>query len=502
MNTPYLRMLHINKRFPGVKALDDVSIEVEKGEVMGLLGENGAGKSTLMKILSGVLHMDSGTIEVAGENVEINTPQAARVAGISIIHQELNVIGNLSIAENMFLGVEKRKGLFIDSEEMEKQSALLLERIGLDLHPNTLVQDLSIAQQQMVEVAKALSFNAKLIVMDEPTSSLSDTEVKILLGIITSLSKQGVSIIFISHRLNEVFAVAQSVCVMRDGKMIEKLYGDAITEKEIVTRMVGRELGFLIVKEEANIGDVVLEVSNLSTKMFLEDISFSVRKGEILGFGGLVGSGRTEVMRAIFGIDEKKSGSIRIDNEVVDIRSPKQALQHGIGFVPEDRKTTGLILGMCVRENMTISYLQRLCKGLFVDDKRERDEVDTFIDRFSIKTPHQNQIIKNLSGGNQQKVVIAKWLMTKPRILIMDEPTRGIDVGAKKEVHRLISELAQQGLAIILISSDMQEVLGMSDRIIVMNEGRISGELSKEEACQERIMSLAIAHRREAACEK
>lgn len=501
MNNDFLKMLHIDKSFPGVKALDDVSITVKRGEVMGLIGENGAGKSTLMKILNGVLAKDSGQIEVFGEKIDIKSPHDAQKVGISIIHQELNVIDNLSIAENIFLGVEIRKGIFTDKQKMYDSTVKLLEKIGLCLSPNTLVKNLSIAQQQMVEVAKALSFNARLIVMDEPTSSLSDKEVDTLLDIIRSLRAEGVSTIFISHRLNEVFAIADSVTVMRDGRMIEKLFGNDINEEKIVNLMVGRKIGSLIVKEETEIGEAVLKVSNLSARKMIRDVSFSVRKGEILGFSGLMGSGRTEVMNALFGIDKKISGEIRIHNKLVEIRTPQQAVNHGIGFVPEDRKIAGLILGMTVKENITITCLKQLRNLLFVNSRKEQKEVDSFIKKLRIKTPHRDQKAKNLSGGNQQKVVIAKWLINKPRILIMDEPTRGIDVGAKKEVHYLITELARQGIAIILISSELPEVIGMSDRIIVMNEGRVSGELTKEEATQKRIMSLAIANKQEVVCE-
>lgn len=495
MDTPFLEMRDITKRFPGVIALDSVSITVNQGEIMGLVGENGAGKSTLVKILTGVLEKDQGQIKVNGNQVAINNPQDARKNYISIIHQELNVISNLTIAENIFLGVEKRKKkVFVNTEEMDQATSLLLQRIGLDQKPDTLVSTLSIAQQQMVEVAKALSFDARLIVMDEPTSSLSQTEVKILLDIIRTLKKNGVSIIFISHRLDEVFEIADSVTVMRDGKMIAKLTGNDINETNIVSLMVGRTLGNLMVKEDVSIGDVVLKVSNLSDTNLVKNVSFFLRKGEILGFSGLVGSGRTEVMNALFGVSARTSGEIWVDGKLVYIRSPQQAVDNGIGYVTEDRKSSGLILGMSIKENVTIAHLKYLRKVLFIDKALEYQEVASCVDQLKIKTPSCEQKVKNLSGGNQQKVVIAKWLMTKPKILIMDEPTRGIDVGAKKEVHHLMTELTKLGIAIILISSEMPEVIDMSNRIVVMHEGRISGELSKEEATQESIMSMAIAN--------
>ncbi|HHT64792.1 MAG: sugar ABC transporter ATP-binding protein [Caldicoprobacterales bacterium] len=485
-------MKGITKRFPGVLALDNIDFSVELGKVIALVGENGAGKSTLMKILSGILTKDQGEILIEGKQVEIDGPLTARNLGISIIYQELMDITNMNIAENIFIGREKRKGLFADKKEMHEQAKELLTRVALDIDPQTKVAKLSTAQRQMIEVAKALSVDAKVIIMDEPTSSLTETETEVLFQIIDRLKKENVAIVFISHRMNEITRISDEVAVMRDGQMVGRLNKDEIDEQRIISMMVGREINDIFAKEEAEISDIALEVKNLNTD-FLKDISFHVRKGEVLGFAGLVGAGRSEVMRAVFGIDKKESGEIFIHGKKVEIRNTVDALNHGIGFVPENRKEQGLVLGMSVRSNASLAALNKISKLNFIDKKKEVELADKYIKDFQIRTPSREQLVQNLSGGNQQKVVISKWMATKPDILILDEPTRGVDVGAKKEIHLLMSQLAKQGVAVIMISSELPEVIGMSDRIVVMHEGRIKGEITRDNASQESIMRTALS---------
>ncbi|MGI6141262.1 MAG: sugar ABC transporter ATP-binding protein [Caldicoprobacterales bacterium] len=492
VRSPFLEMKGITKRFPGVLALDKVDFSVELGKVISLVGENGAGKSTLMKILSGVLEKDQGEIFIEGKKVNIDGPLTARNLGISIIYQELMDLPNMNIAENIFVGREIKKGIFADKKRMHLQAKELISRVALDVDTNTKVAKLSVAQRQMLEVAKALSLDAKVIIMDEPTSSLTNTETEVLFEIINKLKQDNVAIVFISHRMNEITRISDEVAVMRDGQMVGLLSKEEIEEQRIISMMVGREINDIFAKEEANISDIALEVKNLNTD-FLKDISFNVRKGEILGFAGLVGAGRSEVMRAVFGIDNKDSGEIYIHGKKVDIRSTVDALKHRIGFVPENRKEQALILGMSVRGNISLAELENISKYNFIDKKKEIELAEKYIEDLQIRTPSREQKVQNLSGGNQQKVVISKWMAIKPDILILDEPTRGIDVGAKKEIHMLMSQLAKQGVAVIMISSELPEVLGMSDRIVVMHEGRIKGELSRENASQESIMKLAIS---------
>ncbi len=493
-DTPLLQMKGVSKSFPGVRALDKVDLTVYQGEVLALVGENGAGKSTLMKILSGIHRMDEGEILFEGNPVEIRNPLDSQKTGISIIYQELNLLNNLNIAENIFIGREPcMKSGLVDKRRAHKDTRALLDEVKLDIDTQTTVEKLSTAQKQMVEVAKALSFNARLIIMDEPTSSLTETETQTLFSIVRKLKARGVAIVFITHRMVEIFQIADRVSVMRDGMMITTLDAKKISESDIISAMVGREIGDLYVKEEAPVGDVAMEVTNLSTKSFLKDISFYVRSGEILGFAGLVGAGRSEVMRAVFGIDPRQSGSISIKGRKVSIRKTRDALKHGIGFVPEDRKEQALILNMTIKRNMSLAALDRVSRGWFIDKLKESGLVSKFIDLLRIKTPSAEQRVINLSGGNQQKVVIAKWMANEPTILILDEPTRGIDVGAKKEIHKLMSDLARQGVAIILVSSELPEVIGMSDRIMVMHEGRIKGELARRNVTQEAIMQMAVS---------
>lgn len=490
---PFLEMRGITKQFPGVLALNKVDLCIYPGRVLALVGENGAGKSTLMKVLSGVHRRDAGEILLDGKSVEITSPLASRQMGISIIYQELSVLNNMDIAENIFVGRERKKGGFVDKRAQHAEARALLDRVGLNIDTHTKTGTLSTAQKQMVEVAKALSFNAKLIIMDEPTSSLTDKETAMLMDIIRKLRDEGVAIVFISHRMNEIFEISDEIAVLRDGEMVKHMITAEVDEAQVIAAMVGRDVQNLFVKEDAKIGDVVLEVKNLSTKNFLKDISFKVHAGEIVGFAGLVGAGRSEVMRAVFGIDPRESGEIQIDGKPVKIESTVDALRAGLGFVPEDRKEQGLILKMSVRHNTSIAALSTVAKGWFIDRRAETALTDEYVAKLKVKTPSNEQKVMNLSGGNQQKVVIAKWLANHPSVLILDEPTRGIDVGAKKEIHALMSEMARQGVAIIMISSELPEVLGMSDRIYVMHEGRLKGEIARADANQEVIMQMAIS---------
>ena len=491
---PLLKMAHIHKRFPGVHALDDVHFEVWPGEIHALVGENGAGKSTLMKLLSGAYQRDEGTIFWQDQPVEIETPRKSQELGISTIYQELMLTPDLTVAENIFLGREPARSFGrVDQKAMQQESARLLAMLDLALDPRTPVKQLSIAQQQMIEVAKALSQKAKLIIMDEPTSSLTDHETDLLFKVSRNLKQQGVSIIFVSHRLEEIFALCDRITVLRDGKYVATAAVADVTKESLIQWMVGRQLGNIFVKAEANIGATILEVQHLATANLLHDISFTLARGEILGFAGLVGAGRTEVMRAIFGADFRTDGKIFIKGQEVNIRTPEEAIHYKIGFVTEDRKSQGLFLNLTVRENITSASMAKVChNGVVIDSANEQQLATQFIETMNIKTPSPEQKVMNLSGGNQQKVVISKWLITDPEILIVDEPTRGIDVGSKKEIHALLSQLAQQGMGIMMISSELPEIIGMSDRVVVMHEGRIAGIIADHaQMTQEHIMALA-----------
>ncbi len=490
---PALEMRHISKQYPGVRALDDVSLTVGVGEVHALLGENGAGKSTLMKILAGAQSRDGGEILIGGKAVSIDGPQKAMDLGISIIYQEFNLVPYLSAGENIFLGREPRAALpgIVDFKTLYREAQKVIDRLGVRMDARTPVNRLSIAQQQMVEIAKATSRKARIIVMDEPSATLTDHELNALFGLIRQLKGEGVSIVYISHRLEEVFEVCDRATIMRDGRAIATKDVADLTRDEIIRLMVGRELKEAIPKVVAPIGAPALTVRGLNRKGVLHDISFEVRQGEVLGLAGLVGAGRTETARAIFGADPIDSGVIEVFGKPVKIRSPQEAIRHGIGLVTEDRKQQGLVLGMAVRENNTLANLDLLSTLGFIRRREEREVAEKYRTDLAIKTPSIEQAVQNLSGGNQQKVVLAKWLYTGSKILIFDEPTRGIDVGAKSEIYKLMNGLAAQGVAIIMISSELPEILGMSDRILVMHEGRIAGELSRAEANQERIMQLA-----------
>jgi ABC-type sugar transport system ATPase subunit len=499
---PLLRMTGIDKSFPGVHALDDVEITVHRGECVALIGENGAGKSTLMKILSGVYQPDGGEIVFNGQQVSLHNPRQAQELGISIIYQEFNLMPNLTVAENVYIGREPNAGGFVNRRQMEADTRALLDALGVGLDPGAVVRNLSVAEQQMVEIAKALSFNARLVIMDEPTSALTEREVDNLIAIVHTLKARGLGVIFITHRLDEIFRMCDWVTVLRDGRNAGELPIARATSENIVRMMVGRNLDDLYEKElpaydrEA---PPVLEVRGLSrtgtvtdaSQLVLEDVSFAMRAGEIVGLAGLVGSGRTEVARSIFGADHFDRGEILIDGQPVRIGTPRDAIRRGIGLVPEDRKLHGLVLSLAVRENITLPALGRLVRLGFVQLAEERQVARRFVEALRIRTPSLEQQVINLSGGNQQKVVIAKWLALRPKVLILDEPTRGIDVGAKAEVHHLIAELAAQGVAVLMISSELPEILGMSDRILVMREGRLVADIPREGATQEAIMRYA-----------
>ncbi|SHJ80856.1 ribose ABC transporter ATP-binding protein RbsA [Tepidibacter formicigenes] len=492
MKKPILEMQDIIKVFPGVRALDGVNLKLYTGKVMALLGENGAGKSTLMKILSGVYKKDGGEIYYEGEKIELKGPKEAQEKGIAIIHQELNLIPHLTIGENIFLGREPINSFGkIDWSKLYKDSENLLKKLRVDKSPKELLGNLSIGQQQMVEIAKALSLNAKIIIMDEPTDALTDKETESLFKVINELKNEDKAIVYISHRLKEIFEICDDITVLRDGKYIGCEKVSNLDEDKIIEMMVGRKLTDQFPRINVSKGDIVIDVKNITNK-YVKNISFHVKKGEILGIAGLMGAGRTELAKTLYGAIKKDSGEVYINNKKVNIKSPKDGINEGIAYVCEDRKSEGLILGLSVKENMTISSLDKHSSLLKIYKSKEEGEVDNYIDKMSIKTPGMNQIIKNLSGGNQQKVAIAKAIMTDPKVLILDEPTRGVDVGAKKEIYDLINILKEQGKAIIMISSEMPEVLGMSDRIIVLYEGKITGEFDMADATQEKIMRSAV----------
>jgi ABC-type sugar transport system ATPase subunit len=498
-----LWMENVSKSFPGVQALDNVCLHIDSGEVLGLIGQNGAGKSTLMKILSGVYTIDSGEIYYNGQPLRIHNPHHAQELGISIIYQELNLMPNLSVMENIFIGREPGPPIFVNRRELERQARAILDRMHMHLRPSALVRSLSVAEQQMVEIAKAISRNVRVLIMDEPTSALSEAEVETLFEMIDELKRSGVAVIFISHRLEEVLRICDRVTVLRDGKNAGDVLVKDATREDLIRMMVGRSLDQFFHRDEHwgdhavhRSDDIVLEVRNLSRRgnainpdaVVLDNVSFTLRRGEILGLAGLVGAGRTELVRAIFGADRRSGGHIFVEGKEVDIRSPVDAIRLGIGLVPEDRKAQGLILSLAVRVNMTLTYLGALTRFHFVRLDQERRLVEEYIRRFDIRTPSMEQRVVNLSGGNQQKVVIAKWLMLNPKILIMDEPTRGIDVGAKSEIYELMHQLAMSGISIIMISSEFPELLAMCDRIICLAEGCVTAELSREEADLETLM--------------
>ena len=500
MTAPLLRMSGIGKSFPGVRALDDVDFEVMPGEVHALLGENGAGKSTLLKILSGAQRPDSGAISFAGQIVSPASPHDAQRLGIVTIYQEFTLAANMSIAENVFIGREPGPGIFVNWRRMAAETRAITETLGLSMRPMTMVRDLNVAEQQMVEIARALSMRSRLIVMDEPTSALSSSEVEKLFGIIRDLKAQGLSIVFVTHRLEEVMQICDRYTVLRDGRLVG---GGAVADTSvdgIIRQMVGREVNALFAhREVTKHGDVALRVEALTRRgntqdahaAVLTDIGLQVRRGEILGIAGLVGAGRTELARAIFGADPFDSGRVFVDGVEVDIRSPQEAIRHGIGLVPEDRKQQAMFLALAVRPNLSMAALGRITRlGMLIDEKAERSIVEEFRKALNIRMAGPEQIVANLSGGNQQKVVLARWLALRPKVLIVDEPTRGIDVGAKVEVHQLLYQMAQTGIAVIAISSELPEIMAISDRIVTMREGRVTGESLRDAVSEEALMAM------------
>lgn len=488
-----LRMENISKSFPGVLALDRVQFELMKGEVHVLLGENGAGKSTLMKILSGAYVKDEGEITIDDTLIEIENPAHAQDLGIGIIYQEFNLNPHLSVAENIFLGREPTifPGI-IDWKKIYRDAQEILDSLCVNIDAKQIVESLGVAMQQMVEVAKALSLNARILIMDEPTASLSDNEIEALFKTIRNLQNEGVAIIYISHRLEEIFKIGNRVTVLRDGKYIDNRSVSELTRDEMVKMMVNRDLDDHIPKIKAEIGDVVLEVEDVSVKNRLHDISFKLRKGEVLGIAGLMGAGRTRLAKTLFGAEKIEKGRIVVDGTVVQMSSPRDSINAGIGLVTEDRKNEGLILDLSVKQNICLPNMKKFVSNGWINSRIENQTVDNCIDKLKIKTPTRNQLAIYLSGGNQQKVVLSKWLCSDAKIFIFDEPTRGIDVGAKTEIYQLMNRLVANGVAIIMISSEMPEILGMSDRILIMRSGRIAGELSDTEANQEKIMNLAL----------
>ena len=492
---PMLKMEGVSKIFPGVKALDNVHITAYGGEVTALMGENGAGKSTLMKILSGVYQKDEGKIFIDGQEAKIKGIKSAEEYGVTIIHQEMSVINNLTVAQNIFLGNEKFNKATgrINKKLLVERSKLFLEQIGCNIDPNRLVSSINVGEKQMVEIAKALTKNARVIIMDEPTTALTEVETKSLFKVIDNLKKKGIAIIYISHRMEEIFEICDRVEVLRDGKYAGNALIKDIDNDKLISMMVGRTIEDQFPYRETKKGSKILEVLNVTSRAGVNDASFSVREGEILGVAGLMGSGRTELAKAIFGEYKRDKGTVKLKGKEINIKSVQEAIDYGICYLSEDRKKEGCVLGLSVADNMVLSNLKKYENSFkSINMKKANDDVDYYIKKINIKTPNRNQLIKNLSGGNQQKVILAKWLMLSPEVLIIDEPTRGIDVGAKKEIYELLNDLKASGKAIIMISSDLPEVLGISDRIMVMSEGKISGELSREEASQETIMKLAV----------
>jgi ribose transport system ATP-binding protein len=491
MKQPIIELKGVSKIFPGVRALNSIDLDVYPGEVLGLVGENGAGKSTLIKILTGAHRNDEGKIFIEGKETVIDGPKHAMNLGITAIYQELNIVKQLTVAENVFLGREIKKGKLLDRTHMIERASELLKDLGQEINPKLPINMLGVGQQQMVEIAKALSVKTKVLIMDEPTASLSNREVKELLRTVKSLRDKGIGIVYISHRLEEILEICDRVTVMRDGEKVKTLEKKEVTTDILIKLMVGRDLEEQFPKIETKLGEEALRIEGLSKNGVFENITFGVKRGEILGLAGLVGAGRTEVMRVIFGADPKDAGDIFVHGKKVKIKSPRDAMNNKIAFLTEDRKGQGLILDNTVAFNMNISSFNRIKNGLLLSASKSKQRCAENIKKLNINPPLDNFIVRQFSGGNQQKVVIAKWLNTDADIYIFDEPTRGIDVGAKVEVYNVMNELVAKGAAIIMISSEMPEVLGMSDRIIVMHEGKITGEFNRKEANQENIMKAA-----------
>ncbi|MET0257698.1 MAG: sugar ABC transporter ATP-binding protein [Methylobacterium sp.] len=489
-----LEMEGITKRFTGVLALDRMNLKVREATVHVLVGENGAGKSTLMKILSGAYQIDEGSIRFRGEVLDTQDTASALGRGISMIHQELSPVLDMTIAENVFLGREPmRTGMlspFVDFDRMYADTAALLKQLGLKYDPRTPMRELSIASMQLVEITKAISRDSSLVIMDEPTSAISDTEVEMLFRQIADLKANGVAVIYISHKMDEIFRIADDITVMRDGQFVAADRASNYDETKLISQMVGRTISSIFPKEEVEIGEPVLELRGFCGDAF-RDVNLTVRAGEIVGLAGLIGAGRTEIARAVFGLDPVRGGEMRLDGRVLRPRSPKEAIDAGIAMVSEDRKAEGLVVVRSVRENTSLANLSKFAPGLFLDKRRENEEAERMRKLLQIKTASLDTAAETLSGGNQQKIVIAKWLLGDLKLIILDEPTRGIDVGSKSEIHKLMTQFARQGLAILMISSELPEVLGMSDRVVVIAEGRVAGELTRAEANQESVMRLA-----------
>ncbi len=492
MNEIIVSMENICKTFPGVKALDHVKFELRSGEVMALLGENGAGKSTLMKVLSGVYTRDEGSLKIFGKEYGDLTPKQAQEVGVAIIHQELNMCRHLSVAENMFLGREIKGRFALNNAKMEQEAKQILDDLKIDIDPKETVGELPVSKQQMVEIAKALSINAKILIMDEPTSSLTAREIEDLFRIIKKLKSEGKGIVYISHRLEELQHIVDRVTIMRDGQYITSMNFGDVNMEQIISYMVGREIKEKFPRVECKKGKKVFEVKNLNAGRMVRDINFSVYEGEIVGFAGLMGAGRTETTRAIFGVDPKESGEIYVDDKKIEVKCPMDAIRNGVVLAPEDRKKDGLCTKLSIRHNLTLPNLDIVCNKLgVVDSKKEEALCEKAVVDLKIKTPSVDVDSGNLSGGNQQKVVVGKWLARNSRVVIFDEPTRGIDVGAKVEIYNLMNELKKQGIAVMFVSSEMPEVMGIADRIIVMCDGRITGEVMARETTQNEILTLA-----------
>ena len=492
MNEVIVSMENICKTFPGVKALDHVNFELRSGEVMALLGENGAGKSTLMKVLSGVYTRDDGSLKIFGKEYGDLTPKQAQEVGVAIIHQELNMCRHLSVAENMFLGREIRGRFALNNAKMEQEAKCILDDLKIDIDPKETVGELPVSKQQMVEIAKALSINAKILIMDEPTSSLTAREIEDLFRIIRKLKSEGKGIVYISHRLEELQHIVDRVTIMRDGQYITSMNFGDVTMEQIISHMVGREIKEKFPRVECQKGKKVFEVKNLNAGKMVRNINFSVYAGEIVGFAGLMGAGRTETTRAIFGVDPKESGEIYVDDRKIEIKCPVDAIRNGVVLAPEDRKKDGLCTKLSIRHNLTLPNLDIVCNKLGVVDSKKEDALcEKAVADLKIKTPDVEVDSGNLSGGNQQKVVVGKWLARDSRVVIFDEPTRGIDVGAKVEIYNLMNELKKQGIAVMFVSSEMPEVMGIADRIIVMCDGRITGEVMARDTTQNEILALA-----------
>ncbi|WP_138420501.1 sugar ABC transporter ATP-binding protein [Aquibacillus sediminis] len=492
----FLELKGIAKSFGDVQVLNDVNVRFNKGEVHALMGENGAGKSTMMKILTGIHMPTSGEIFLKGESLKIKNPREALSKGISMIHQELSSIKDLSIAENIFLGREPVKYGFIDYKEMFKKTEEVLNSIGVALNPKTKIRDLKVSDMQMVEICKAISYDAEIIIMDEPTSAITDREVEKLFGVIRDLKDNGKSIIYISHKMKEIYDICDVITVLRDGDIVATKPTTEVSNNELISMMVGRELEDVFPDKNNVVGEPILSIKNFSKQSMFNDINFEVRKGEILGIAGLMGAGRTEVVESIFGLHKLDEGEIQVNNKTIQINGPWDAIGKGIALVTEDRKEQGLALCRSVKENISISSLASIDKYGVLDRSIENEKVNDYIKALRIKLHSKNQEAGQLSGGNQQKIVLAKWLMTSPSILILDEPTRGIDIGAKSEIYKLMVEFANKGFAIIMISSELPEILGMSDRVLVFSNGEKTGELTREEANQEKIMEYATANLR------